>query len=918
MTSDFASRLKDIEDDWQERWADDDVHRAEQDDEKAYVLDMFPYTSGKLHMGHARAFSIGDAVTRFEAMQGKSVLHPMGWDAFGMPAENAAIKRDTTPQEWTWQCIDDMRGGFKRLGFALDWSREITTCEPEYYKWDQWLFNRFYDDGLAYQDEAAVNWCPSCETVLANEQVEDGLCWRCDGPVETRDMEQWKLGLTEYADELLDDLDQLGGWPEKVTKMQRDWIGRSDGATITFDVDGEDVEVFTTRPDTLFGATFLAVAPEHPVAAAAAERDDDIARYVVEAKQRDPEHREKRATSGRRTMFEATHPFLDESIPVFVAEFVLDEYGTGAIMSVPAHDERDYRFAAEHDLPVKPVVRPEGGHDYDESAYDGDGELVNSAFLNGLGVDEAVETMIERLDDHGSGVRDTQYRVHDWLISRQRYWGTPIPVIHCEDCGAVRVPDEDLPVELPDDVDFTGEGNPLETSESFHDVNCPSCGKSARRETDTMDTFVNSAWYYLRYCSPDEDDAPFDTDAASYWMSVDQYVGGVEHAVMHLLYARFVFKFFRDQGMVDGDEPFANLLTQGMVNHPGYWCSEHGWLYPEQVDDGDTCSMCGRDLDVDMMKMSKSKNNVVTPVDLIEEHGADTARLFILSEAHPSKELEWSADGVDAAEDELHRLERLVAETDGLDQAVPAAVDGIEDRIVASRIQRGVERVTEHFEEQDFHYAATELRKLVTKLNWYRSRDPHRGVLAHGVRVAVRLYAPFAPHLADELWNRFDDGYLYNGMWPSVREGLVDEEAERVDAYFDRVAGDIRDIQDLVGGDVSEITVITAPSWLYDVFSLVEERLDQGDVGMITGQVVNEGYKDRASTVNDVVVRAVQNPGKFTEQFLAEDDESAALELNVERFEEAFDASVTVVGAESCEHEKAGRAEPGKPAIVVE
>jgi leucyl-tRNA synthetase len=530
----------------------------DEDQEKCYVLDMFPYPSGKMHMGHGRAFSLADAYARYKSMQGFNVMHPMGWDAFGMPAENAAIDRNVDPGEWTFDCISDMKEEFKRLGFSLDWSREVTTCKPEYYKWDQWIFQKMLEEGLAYRDEAEVNWCPSCETVLADEQVEDGLCWRCDSEVnENKEMEQWKLAITDYADELLEDLEQLGGWPDKVQKMQHDWIGKSTGAEIKFPVkDGGELEVFTTRPDTIFGATFMALAPEHELAEELAKENSDVADYIEEAKKKDDEEREEKSKAGVFTGRYAENPVTGEEIPIYVAEFVLPDYGTGAIMAVPAHDQRDFEFAQEHGIEIQKVVKPEGDHSFQEEAYEGDGDHVNSEFLNGLDKEDGIEKIIEHLEEEGLGEEDVNYKLRDWLISRQRYWGTPIPVIYCDECGTVPVPEEDLPVELPEDVEFTGQGNPVKTSDHFEHTECPECGGEARRETDTMDTFINSSWYFLRYCSPDFEDAPFDEEEANYWMNVDQYVGGVEHAVMHLLYARFFQKFLRDEGMVDQDEPF--------------------------------------------------------------------------------------------------------------------------------------------------------------------------------------------------------------------------------------------------------------------------------------------------------------------------------------------------------------------------
>ncbi|QGA80016.1 leucine--tRNA ligase [Candidatus Nanohalobium constans] len=925
MAQEFAERLKQIEQKWQKKWEEANLHKAEKDEdkEKKYILDMFPYPSGRMHMGHGRAFSLSDVYARFKSMQGYNVMHPMGWDAFGMPAENAAIDRDINPGEWTLDCISDMKEEFKRLGFSLDWDREVTTCEPEYYKWDQWIFQKMLEEGIAYRDEAEVNWCPSCETVLADEQVEDGLCWRCDSEVnENKEMEQWKLAITDYADELVADLEQLDGWPNKVREMQENWIGRSTGARINFPLkQGRELEVFTTRPDTIFGATFMALAPEHELAEEIAEENEEVADYIEVAKQKDDEEREEKSKAGVFTGRYAENPFNDEEIPIYVAEFVLEGAGTGAIMAVPAHDQRDFEFAQEHEIDVQTVVEPAEDHSFGEDgAWEGDGDHINSDFLNDLDKEEAIKTVIERLEEKEIGEEDVNYKLRDWLISRQRYWGTPIPVVYCDECGAVPVPEEDLPVELPEDVEFTGRGNPIETSDSFMETECPECGGKAERETDTMDTFINSSWYFLRYCSPDFEDAPFEEDAADYWMNVDQYVGGIEHATMHLIYARFFQKFLRDQGMVEDDEPFEKLLTQGMVNHPAYKCPEHGWMYPEEIEDENICSKCGREVEVETIKMSKSKNNVVRPSELVDEYGADTARLFILSASHPSKELDWSKDGVQASHDMLERIERLVTENEDLLTEQEASLEDakLEDSIVSSRIQRAKENVTEYNDNYEFNLAAGEVDKLLTKLYWYKQRDADPAIFTEGVKTLIKLVAPFAPHLGDELWNKIDEGFLYNSDWPKVDEELLDEEAEKIDEYFDRVASDIREIQEMVDSEPAKIKVIRAADWKYEAFQEIEENLDLGDVGAITGKTINAGFKQHADTVNQKVQDAFENPGKFRNQLMEQRTEIEALEANESRWKEEFDAEVIIEAEERSDEGKADRAEPGKPAIVME
>ena len=923
MSGEFADKLVSLEKKWQEKWEEAEVHKTEKDDsEKYYVLEMFPYPSGDIHMGHVRNYSLGDAPARMKRMQGYNVMHPMGWDAFGLPAENAAIDRDVNPREWTLDCIDNMRGQFKRMGFSFDWDREIATCNPEYYKWNQWMFLKMQEEGLAYQDDAEVNWCPSCETVLADEQVEDGLCWRCDSVVEQKDMNQWKLGITEYADELLQDLDQLEGWPNKVRKMQDEWIGKSQGASINFQVPekSQELEVFTTRPDTVFGATFMALAPEHELAEEVAEENQEVAEYIEEAKKRDDEEREEKNKSGVYTGLHAENPITGEEVPIYVAEFVLMDYGTGAIMAVPAHDDRDHEFAREHEIEIQPVIDPEGEHNFDEEAYTKDGDHINSEFLNGLNNEQAIEKIIEELESEGLGEADVSYRLRDWLISRQRYWGTPIPVIHCDECGTVPVPEENLPVELPDDVEFTETGNPIETSDTWIGTECPECGGKAKRETDTMDTFIGSSWYFLRYLSPELEDAPFEVDDANYWMNVDQYIGGIEHAVMHLLYSRFFTKFLRDKDMLKVDEPFERLLTLGMVHHESYKCSEHGWLYPDEVEEGNICSKCEEEVETDVIKMSKSKKNVVDPTELVEEHGADTARVFILRAANPTRELEWSDKGVKNSEEMLERIHRIVTENKDLltDDRPDLEEADLKDRIFSSRVQRAVEDVTSDTESYDFNLAISEIDKLLTKLYWYLDQDPNPEIFSHGVRTLVKLVSPYAPHLADELWNELgQEGFIVKSEWPELDQELLDEEAEQIDNYFEKVSKDIREIKEMTGSEPEQITVIQASDWKYQAFENISSNLDLQDVGKVMSNVLDDELKQHAQDINQMVVDAVENPGNFRNQFIERDVEEEAIQQNRDRWESEFDTHIEISSEEESNSEKASRAEPGRPAIVL-
>ncbi len=926
MAEGFSDKLNSIEQKWQKRWEEENVHKTEMDEEreKYYVLEMFPYPSGSMHMGHVRNYSLGDAFARYKRMQGYNVLYPMGWDSFGLPAENAAIDRDVSPGEWTMDCINDMRQQLKGFGFSYDWDREVTTCKPEYYRWDQWIFLKMLQEGLAYREEAEVNWCPGCETVLADEQVENGECWRCDSVVKDKDMKQWKLGITEYSDQLLQDLEQLEGWPNKVRTMQREWIGKSEGANIRFPLKGSgELEVFTTRPDTIYGATYMVLAPEHELAEEIGEQKEKVGEYIQQAKRKGAEEREEKTKEGVFTGRYAENPMTGEEIPIYVSEFVLTEYGTGAIMAVPAHDQRDWEFAQEHGIEIKPVIEPEEDHDFEQSAYEEDGEHFDSEEINGLKNEQSIQKIIDVLEEKGLGESDVSYKLRDWLISRQRYWGTPIPVVYCDECGTVPIPEEELPVELPEDVEFTETGNPVETSDKFIETECPGCGGNAERETDTMDTFINSSWYFLRYCSPDFEEAPFDEEKADYWMNVDQYIGGIEHAVMHLLYARFFTKFLRDQDMLDVDEPFERLLTLGMVNHPAYKCPEHGWMYPEQIEDGDICGECGKEVEVETMKMSKSKNNVVDPLELTEEYGTDTARLFILRASHPEKELDWSSDGVEASKEMLERVDRLVRENK---EMLGAEDDGsdldLEDRIVSTRIERAKEEVTYRMDSYEFNLAINEIDRLLTKLYWYRQRDPKPFIFAHGVETLVKMLEPFAPHLAEDLWQEElgREGFLTNLEWPQPQEDKIDEEAEEVDKYFDRVSSDIREIRELVDGEPEEVKVIQSADWKYKAGEKIKVEIEDGkkDVGAIMNSVLDSDLKQYAQDVNQQVVDAVENPGKFTERFTGKETEEEALQQNKERWKEEFDAEIVIESEESSSEEKSSRAEPGRPAIVMD
>ena len=755
----------------QARWQQTNAFRTVEDPDREhfYSLCMFPYPSGRLHMGHVRNYTIGDVISRYQRMQGKNVLQPIGWDAFGLPAENAAMKHGVAPAKWTRENIEYMREEFKRLGFAYDWERELATCDPDYYRWEQWLFTRLLEKGLVYKRTAPVNWCPHDETVLANEQVIDGCCWRCDTQVERREIPQWFMKITDYADELLESLDQLDGWPEAVRTMQRNWIGRSQGVQMDFTVnDSTDVlTVYTTRPDTLMGVTYVAVAAEHPLALKAAENNPELAEFIEECRGTETAEAaiETMEKKGMATGMTVSHPISGESVPVYVANFVLMGYGTGAVMAVPAHDQRDFEFAGKYGIAIKPVVYPEDGELAMplESAYTDYGVLRNSGQFDGLSSQQAFDAIADWLVEQGRGERQVNYRLRDWGISRQRYWGCPIPVIYCDDCGTVPVPDADLPVVLPEDVALDGASSPLLHHPDFQQVDCPACGKAARRETDTFDTFFESSWYYARFTCPDQDKAMLD-ERADHWLPVDQYVGGIEHAILHLLYARFFHKLMRDEGLVHSDEPFARLMTQGMV-----------------LKDGS--------------KMSKSKGNTVDPQALIEQYGADTVRLFIMFASPPQMSLEWSDDGVEGASRFLRRLWRLVSSH--VNAGLPGVVD-VKDaseagQVLRRQIHQTISKVSDDIERRmQMNTAIASVMELMNAVSRFEpASEADRSVVHEALNTACLLLSPVVPHITAELWQALgNEDEILNAPWPAVDESaLVEDETQ----YIVQVNGKLRD-----------------------------------------------------------------------------------------------------------------------------
>jgi leucyl-tRNA synthetase len=753
---------------------------------KYYVLEMFPYPSGNIHMGHARNYVMGDVVARFKRARGFEVLHPMGWDAFGMPAENAAMERGVHPGEWTWSNIATMRDQLKLLGLSLDWSREFATCDPAYYGKQQAWFLELLKRGLVYRKDSVVNWDPVDNTVLANEQVIDGRGWRSGAVVEKRKLNQWFLRITDYADDLIDGLKTLDRWPDKVRTMQENWIGRSSGLQMTWAFAGTPpkgfeggIEIYTTRPDTLFGASFLGLAPDHPLSKQLAEADPAVAEFVAECRRGGTSEAEIEQAEkiGRDTGLKVRHPFTGEDIPVWIANFILSEYGTGAIFACPAHDQRDLEFARKYDLPVLPVVRPEGAgddFDVDNEAYTGAGTLFNSDFLNGKAITDARAEVIARIEAAGSGEGKTLYRLRDWGVSRQRYWGCPIPVIHCPSCGAVPVPADQLPVVLPEDVTFDKPGNPLDRHPTWKHVRCPSCDAEAVRETDTLDTFVDSSWYFARFTDP-EAAAPINTAAADHWLPVDQYIGGVEHAVLHLLYARFISRALSDAGMMSVKEPFAGLFTQGMVVHETYRTGAGAWVEPTDVRletvDGKrvaTRLSTGEALTIgDIEKMSKSKKNVVAPQEILDSHGVDAGRLFVLSDSPPERDVQWTTGGLEGAG---RFVQRVWAEFDGFNTAVPD--QGEADLALRRETHKAIKAVTEGVEGFRFNSAIAKLYGFLSTLR------AHTGAGGAARREALsafaRLIAPFTPHLAEECWAALGQtGMVLDAPWPEWDPALA-------------------------------------------------------------------------------------------------------------------------------------------------
>ncbi|MBF0210151.1 MAG: leucine--tRNA ligase [Desulfamplus sp.] len=793
-----------VESRWQEYWEKNHIFRASEDKSKNkyYLLEMFPYPSGKIHMGHVRNYTIGDVVARYKRMNGYNVLHPMGWDAFGMPAENAAIDNKTHPATWTYQNISTMQSQLKRMGFSYDWEREVATCKPEYYRWEQWLFLKMLEKDMVYRKESYVNWCEHCQTVLANEQVEADLCWRCGEMVQQKKLWQWFFRITDYADDLLVYCDKLPGWPEKVTLMQKNWIGKSTGSEISFKIEGQEdyIKVFTTRPDTLFGATFMCLAPEHPLVESLSKgrpQESQVAAFVdkISKQERSSSSIEKYEKEGVFVGAWCINPANGRRMPIYTANFALMEYGTGAVMSVPAHDQRDFDFAKKYNLDIVVVIQPKEGTPLDSAtmteACPDPGLLANSGKYDGMDNSEAMDKITDWLEKEGLGKKTISFRLRDWGISRQRYWGTPIPVIHCQTCGVVPTPESDLPIVLPEDAHLLENGgSPLPTLDFFKKATCPKCGRAdAKRDTDTMDTFVESSWYFIRYCSPHCDTAMFDKEAVKYWMPVDQYIGGVEHAILHLLYSRYFMRVLNTLGLIDFKEPFTNLLTQGMVLKETLKCPEHNYIFPEeaQIADGKaTCKKCGNDVEIGrVIKMSKSKKNVIDPNDLLNRYGADITRLFCLFASPPEKGLEWNDDGVEGCYRFINRVWRLAATCIEITKGAKpysgslSQLSDSDAKKLYTKAHQTIKKVTDDI-EGSFHFntAISAVMELVNAMYSVElganSSDEVKSVALFCIEHIILLLSPIVPHFAEEVWMLMGKSEgITEQKWSTYREDAL-------------------------------------------------------------------------------------------------------------------------------------------------
>lgn len=856
-----------VQNKWQEKWAKDKIFSvSESDKPKYYVLEMFPYPSGTgLHMGHAFNYTISDIFARYKIMKGFNVLHPMGYDSLGLPAENAAIKAGTPPQEYTQKAIANFIEQQKALGITYDWDRVINTSDPSYYKWDQWIFIQMFKKGLAYKKLSPVNWCSKCETVLANEQVQDGVCWRHeDTKVQVKNLSQWYFKITDYADEL-NDMSKLSQWPDRITKLQKNWIGKSLGSEVVFEINGENWNVFTTRADTLMGVTFLVISAQHSklMDITTDEQRADVEAFAAKQSSVSEEDIDQLEKEGVFTGAYAIHPITGEKVPVYAGNFVLADYGSGMVMAVPAHDQRDYEFAQKYDLEIKQVISGK----LEGKAITGAGELINSCEFDGLSNDEAKKVITSKLEEIGKGKSTVNFRLRDWLVSRQRYWGTPIPIIYCEKCGEVA--DENLPVTLPTDVTF-GKGNPMETSSSFADCKCPSCGADAKRETDTMDTFVNSSWYQLRYTDPNNSEEIFSKEKVNYWTPVDFYVGGAEHACMHLIYIRFYTKFLRDLGLLNYDEPAVRLFNQGLLH----------------AEDG--------------RKMSKSLGNVINPLSIIQKDGADPLRLFLVSVASPDSDFSWSDKAFSSS---LKFLKKV-------DEYFSTVKVGKSSAFVDHKVNLAIKLIEEDINNLKYNLAVIKLRLLFDNFGEEESKD--------NLEAYVKILSVFCPHLGEELWAKLGNSdYVSLASWPKVDESKINMQLEEEQAYGEDLVGDIKMAKELAKiENLSKITLISSASWKYELYEIVGESLEAGerDFKQIIGKVMDTDLKQHSKQVMKMIPMLL----KKGVSSIVLVDEKKLLSENLESLKEEFGVEIVVEDGDSSTNAKAGVASPGKPAIVLE
>jgi len=920
-----------IEKKWQQKWEEDKIFevRMDQKKKKYYVLEMYPYPSGKLHMGHLRNYTIGDCFARFKRMNGFNVLYPMGYDSFGMPAENAAIDHGANPEEWTNKNINTMKNQQKRIGLSYDWTREIYSHNPTFYKWDQWFFLQMLEKGLAYRQESYVNWCPKCVTVLANEQAQGGRCWRCNSLVDQKFLTQWFLKIRDYAEELLEGLN-IVDWPEKVKVMQQNWIGKSEGTIIKFPIVGEDwtIDIFTTRPDTLFGVTFMVFAPEHPWVrewVIKTEYEKAFKKIYDEVMHQDKFERSAIEIEKKGLFIGkyAINPINNEEVPIYIGNFVIYEYGAGAVMAVPAHDQRDFEFAKEYNIPIRLVIQP---YDYElniakmKRAYESDGILINSEEFNGMENRSAINAITEKLEEISMGYGTINYKLRDWGISRQRYWGCPIPVLYCEECGMLPVPYEDLPVYLPKDVTFTKTGNPLETSKSFLNTQCPKCGNNAKRETDTMDTFIDSSWYFFAYCDPPSavSNLPYSKAKVNYWGNVDQYIGGIEHAVMHLIYARFFTKVARDLGLHKFDEPFQSLLTQGMINKAHPFCTNCNTFLMKADLNQMRCRKCGSiDLIQKSVKMSKSYGNTVNPGDIIEKYGADAARFFILFGASPSSGLEWSEEGVDYANKFIRNIFTLLTEPPKNIREKPTT----RDTLILYYLNKIIKEFTENMKKLAIRNAVNNLIQFSSEFGKYKNEGIIKEIFEECKEKLILLLHPIAPHMTEEIWEMSGrKGYLSIATWPSYDDKLLTQESDYKWKLLNNILTDINNIKIAMKKDIlDKISIIIADRWKLNFYnklmSLLENTKNQGEI--MKKLMQNTELKIHGKYISHIVNKIMKNIGKYQKFTIPSEDEYNFFNEIKPIIENKFQSKVNINFEKDSNEQKATHALPGKPAIII-